>query len=190
MRRVLIVDDAKNIRMLLSKCLEAEGYQVATAANGREGLELLLSQSFDLVFLDIKLPELSGTEVLRRIRARGDMTPVIIITAYPTVKNAVECTKLQSITYLQKPFTADRLRNVLREFSLQDGGDPATAARDEVDALLDAGRFSEAVSRLKAVLAEDPTDPETYFALERAYLGLGDPDTARRFHRAGTSFQA
>lgn len=115
MKKVLVVDDAKNIRMLLTKCLELEGYQVKTATNGKDALVLFSSERFDLAFLDIKLPELSGTEVLRRIRAQGNDTPVIVITAYPTVKNAVECTKLQSITYLQKPFTADRLRAVLKE---------------------------------------------------------------------------
>lgn len=121
MKKVLVVDDAKNIRMLLTKCLELEGYQVKTATNGKDALALFSSERFDLAFLDIKLPELSGTEVLRRIRAQGNDTPVIVITAYPTVKNAVECTKLQSITYLQKPFTADRLRRA-------EGGHPARPA--------------------------------------------------------------
>lgn len=93
MKKVLVVDDAKNIRMLLTKCLELEGYQVKTATNGKDALVLFSSERFDLAFLDIKLPELSGTEVLRRIRAQGNDTPVIVITAYPTVKNAVECTE-------------------------------------------------------------------------------------------------
>lgn len=86
MKKVLVVDDAKNIRMLLTKCLELEGYQVKTATNGKDALVLFSSERFDLAFLDIKLPELSGTEVLRRIRAQGNDTPVIVITAYPTVK--------------------------------------------------------------------------------------------------------
>ena len=103
LKRVLVVDDTKNIRLLLTKCLELEGYEVETASNGQEGYEKICGGAYNLVFLDIKLPELSGTEVLRRIRAQGIPTPVIIITAYPTVKNAVECTQLGSIAYLQKP---------------------------------------------------------------------------------------
>lgn len=188
MKKVLIVDDAKNIRMLLTKCLELEGYQVKTATNGKDALALFSSERFDLAFLDIKLPELSGTEVLRRIRAQGNDTPVIVITAYPTVKNAVECTKLQSITYLQKPFTADRLRAVLKEVTPPD---PLPASSDAYKCaadLLDAERWEEAISRLKAALAADPTDPAVYFGLERAYLDLGDRETAEKFHNAGRSF--
>ena len=74
MKKVLVVDDAKNIRMLLTKCLELEGYQVKTATNGKDALALFSSERFDLAFLDIKLPELSGTEVLRRIRALRSRT--------------------------------------------------------------------------------------------------------------------
>ena len=58
----------------------------------------------DLVFLDIKLPEISGTEVLRRMRKMNKTSPVIIMTAYPTIKNAVECTKLGAVAYLAKAF--------------------------------------------------------------------------------------
>lgn len=68
-RQVLIVDDTKNIRLMLTKCLELDGYQVDSAGNGREALDAILSGTYDLIFLDIKLPEISGTEVLRRIRS-------------------------------------------------------------------------------------------------------------------------
>ena len=105
MKKVLIVDDTKNIRMLLSKCLELEGFEVDTAADGLEAVRMLSKNDYDLAFLDIKLPEISGTEVLKRIRGIGVDVPVIIITAYATVKNAVDCTKLGSVAYLQKPFT-------------------------------------------------------------------------------------
>lgn len=92
MKKVLVVDDTKNIRMVLTKCLELEGYEVMTASDGRQALEMLTQHTFDLAFLDIKLPEMRGTEVLKRIREIGVKTPVIIITAYATVKNAVDCT--------------------------------------------------------------------------------------------------
>ena len=124
-----------------------------------------------------------ATYLLRK-PVRGE----IVITAYPTVKNAVECTKLQSITYLQKPFTADRLRAVLKEVTPPD---PLPASSDAYKCaadLLDAERWEEAISRLKAALAADPTDPAVYFGLERAYLGLGDRETAEKFHNAGRSF--
>ena len=114
-KKVLVVDDTKNIRTLLTTCLEIEGYQVLTANDGKQALEMLAGERFALVFLDIKLPEFSGTEVLRKMREHGDHTPVIIMTAFATVKNAVECTKLGAVAYLQKPFTADKVRHVLQE---------------------------------------------------------------------------
>ncbi len=189
MKRVLVIDDAKNIRLLLTKCLEIEGYEVKAATTGKEGLELLLSESFDLVFLDVKLPEMSGTEVLRRIRALGNTTPVIVITAYPTVKNAVECTKLQSITYLQKPFTADRLRAVLKEVTPPSETQKKTEIKERITSLIKANLFDEAISHLKTWLSDEPMNPEIYFGLEKAYLGLGDKATAEKFHKAGESFQ-
>lgn len=115
MKTALIVDDTKNIRVLLTTCLELNGYEVLTAKNGEEALDLFKTQNIDLAFLDIKMPELSGTEVFRRIRGMGIAVPVVIMTAFPTVKNAVECTKLGAVSYLQKPFTADKISCVLQE---------------------------------------------------------------------------
>ena len=113
MKKALIIDDTKNIRIMLQKCLELEGYNVTAATNGLEALNILQEESFNLIFLDIKMPEISGTEVLRKRRAMEFATPVIIITAYPTIKNAVDCTQMGAIAYLQKPFTIDRLKNTM-----------------------------------------------------------------------------
>ncbi|MGI6030643.1 MAG: response regulator [Eubacteriales bacterium] len=191
MKKVLIVDDTKNIRLLLTKCLELEGYSVVTATNGREGLEQLLQTPFDLAFLDIKLPEISGTEVLRRARAAGIMTPVIIITAYPTVKNAVECTQLGAITYLQKPFTADRLKVVLSQLNLT----TETPAPDTTYALLDAvqqqlkqGRPQAALDQLQELLAKSPTNGKIYALMAQAYRALGDEENANRMLAASEIF--
>lgn len=115
MERVLVVDDTKNIRTLLSKCLELEGYEVETASDGKEAIGKIMGTPFDLIFLDIKMPQFSGTEVLKKIRENGINTPVIIITAYATIKNAVECTKMGAVAYLQKPFTAEKVKNTLKE---------------------------------------------------------------------------
>lgn len=119
MRKVLIVDDTKNIRVLLTKCLEMEGYEVKIANDGQKAVEMFLAESFDLAFLDIKMPHYSGTEGLKQIREKGITTPVIIITAYATVKNAVECTQMGAVAYLQKPFTAEKVRSKLNEIALE-----------------------------------------------------------------------
>lgn len=186
--KVLVIDDTKNIRLMLTKCLEVEGYEVSTAAHGREGLDLICAESFGLIFLDIKLPEMSGTEVLRRMRAAGVQTPVIVVTAYPTIKNAVECTRLGVVSYLQKPFTAERLAGVLRE--LEAGGsigesDPRQAARREMD----RGNLIGALSLLGDALGQDPQDPATYRLIAEAYRQAGDEAAAGKFEQASRLFE-
>lgn len=184
-KQVLVVDDTKNIRTLLARCLELEGYEVTAAANGREGLALMLERRYDLIFLDIKLPELSGTEVLRRMRSAGIQTPVVVITAYPTVKNAVECTRLGVASYLQKPFTAERLLNTLRELEQaapENGPDSALEA-------LEAGDGARALQLLSALLAEHPQDPVVYAGMAKAYRLLGDEISADKFQTISELFQ-
>ena len=101
MKKVLVIDDTKNIRMLLTTCLELKGYKVLTADSGKSAIDILKEekQSIDIIFLDIRMPEMSGTEVLKIIRDMGFNCPVIIMTAFATVKNAVDCTKLGAAAY-------------------------------------------------------------------------------------------
>ena len=96
MKKVLVIDDTKNIRMLLTTCLELKGYEVLTADSGKSAIDILKEEksSINVIFLDIRMPEMNGTEVLKIIRDMGFNCPVIIMTAYATVKNAVDCTKL------------------------------------------------------------------------------------------------
>lgn len=187
MKRVLVVDDTKNIRLLLTKCLELEGYAVETAATGLEAYEKIRRGAYSLVFLDIKLPEFSGTEVLRRIRAEGIPTPIIIITAYPTVKNAVECTRLGSIAYLQKPFTTDRLRTVLEQLATQ--AQERRADSEEIRQLIDERRHREALDRLKRELAKNPDNRPLYPLIAETYGALGDLTSAEQFLKADSVFE-
>ena len=117
MQKVLVIDDTKNIRKLLTTCLEIKGYKVVTAEDGKSAIDIVRNEkdSIDIIFLDIRMPEMNGTEVLKIIRDMGVKCPVIIMTAYATVKNAVDCTKLGAVAYLQKPFSPDRVNSVLDE---------------------------------------------------------------------------
>ena len=103
--------------MLLTTCLELKGYEVLTAEDGKSAINIIKDQrqNVDLIFLDIRMPEMNGTEVLKVIRDIGVKCPVIIMTAYATVKNAIDCTKLGAVAYLQKPFSPDRVNSVLDE---------------------------------------------------------------------------
>ena len=117
MKKVLVIDDTKNIRMLLTTCLELKGYKVLTAEDGKSAIEIVQEEkdNIEIIFLDIRMPEMNGTEVLKIIREMGVKCPVIIMTAYATVKNAVDCTRLGAVAYLQKPFSPDRVSSVLNE---------------------------------------------------------------------------
>jgi two-component system, OmpR family, response regulator len=184
---VLVVDDTKNIRALLTKCLELEGYAVKTAEDGRSALSLIEKERFDLLFLDIKMPLLSGTEVLRRAREMGVTTPVVIVTAYATVKNAVDCTQLGAVAYLQKPFTADKIKTVLKEVLASPVVLPLTAsampAFADVRALLEAGDFMGALAAGKAASANDPFSGELYGLLAEASGRLGKTEDAKGYRR-------
>ena len=115
MKTALIVDDTKNIRILLSHCLKDSGFTVHCASNGSEALELISNIDFDIAFIDIKMPIMSGTALLEQIRKDGYKFNIVIMTAFATIKNAVTTTKLGAIAYLQKPFTANTIHKILDE---------------------------------------------------------------------------
>jgi two-component system nitrogen regulation response regulator GlnG len=102
--RVLVADDEASIRFVLREALEADGHEITDVDNGESAAELLGSQDFDLAFLDIRMPGMTGLEVLEQIRATGTSTAVVIITAQNTMDNAVEAMKRGALDYLTKPF--------------------------------------------------------------------------------------
>src|SRR5215472_7888554 len=107
--RVLVVDDEVEIRESLEALLELEGYQVDQAANAAEGERRLESRVYDLVLLDLMMPEKSGMEMLRDVRQRDRHTPIFMITAYGTLEAAVEAVKLGANDYLAKPWDNEKL---------------------------------------------------------------------------------
>lgn len=181
---VLVVDDTKNIRMLLTRCLEMEGYQVTVANDGKTALNLFTKEHFDFAFLDIKMPQFSGTEVLKKIREMGVNTPVIIITAYATVRNAVECTNLGAVAYLQKPFTADKVKAVLHDIlALQPGnGNLAGILRLAKDKM-ESNACLEAEKLLKSALSEYPLSPEIHRCLSEVCLALHKDREAEQYRK-------
>jgi len=110
--RLLVVDDNDVNRDMLSRRLEREGYTVAVASNGREALEKLEAREFDLVLLDIVMPELDGFAVLQRIRAnpRWKEVAVIMISALDEIRSVVRCIEMGAEDYLPKPFDPVLLR--------------------------------------------------------------------------------
>jgi CheY-like chemotaxis protein len=104
--RLLVVDDNEMNRDLLSRRLNQQGHRVANARNGREALEMIAAEEFDLVLLDIMMPELDGYKVLERMRAEGtlDQLPVIMISAVTEMESVIRCIEMGATDYLPKPF--------------------------------------------------------------------------------------
>lgn len=115
--RILIVEDEPKMASYLNKGLTEASYTVDIADNGKDGLFLALHENFDLIVLDVMLPELNGFEVLRRLRAQKQ-TPVLLLTARDTVEDKVKGLELGADDYLSKPFAyaefLARIRSLLR----------------------------------------------------------------------------
>jgi len=107
--KVLIVDDEKTIRDGLHKVLAGEGYETELSHNGYSAVEKLQASEFELVITDLKMPGMDGVEVLKAISILQPNVPVIFITGYSTVENAVEVMKIGAFDYLPKPFTPKQL---------------------------------------------------------------------------------
>lgn len=109
MGRVLIVDDEAAIRESLQTLLEMEGYDSSTAASGEECLARMAEQPFELILLDFALPDRNGLEILQDIRERDPQLPVIMVTAYGTVENAVRAMQAGATNFIQKPWDNEKL---------------------------------------------------------------------------------
>jgi DNA-binding response OmpR family regulator len=115
---VLIIEDEVKVASFISRGLEEEGYRVDVANDGRQGLDQLKESSYDIVLLDLMIPEIDGLEVLREVRSWGMNTPVLIITAKSSKEDVVKGLDTGSDDYLTKPFSFDellaRMRALLR----------------------------------------------------------------------------
>ena len=106
---ILVVDDEKGFRDMLTAILGPEGYSIATAGNGVEAINAVQNSFFDLVLLDVKMPNVDGMEVLHFIKDNYVDTQVIMLTGVDDVRIAVECMKLGAFHYLTKPYSAEQL---------------------------------------------------------------------------------
>ncbi len=144
---ILVVDDDASQRRLIEFWLKEEGYAVLTAADGNSGLQAFESKSPSLVISDIRMPDLSGLDLLSRIKAASPDTPVILITAFGTVADAVDAMKLGAADYVLKPVNADELKlTVQRALELRKLVDENRYLRDFADT---AFRFENIVGASK-----------------------------------------
>ncbi len=114
MHKLLIVDDEDSIRQTLKSVMEEEGYSASVADSAEAALEILKSESFDVVLLDIWLPQMDGLEALKRIREDDNAPEVIMISGHGTIETAVRATKLGAYDFLEKPLSIEKTLTLIR----------------------------------------------------------------------------
>lgn len=115
--KILIVDDEELMRQFLAETLKRKNYEVEVAKNGKAALALIRKNTYDLLITDLKMPEFSGIELLRKTKEISPQTLVIVMTAYGTISNAVEAMHLGAFNYLLKPFTPDAIETLIDKAS-------------------------------------------------------------------------
>jgi DNA-binding NtrC family response regulator len=111
--KILVVDDEPSILKLLKEALTQWGYHVACVNTGAEALEAIRTELFDAAITDIRMPEMSGLDLLREIKRHDDSIEVVVMTGYPTIASAVEALKEGAYDYLSKPLILDELRHLM-----------------------------------------------------------------------------
>lgn len=115
MNKILVIDDEPIVRTSCQRTLAPEGYDVTLTASGKEGLEMLEKETFGLVLLDLKMPDMDGIEVLDNIKKRWPDTKVVMVTGYSTVDTAVQALRFGAFNFIEKPFTPDTLLKAVKE---------------------------------------------------------------------------
>ncbi|MFH1687554.1 MAG: sigma-54 dependent transcriptional regulator [bacterium] len=111
--KILVIDDEESMCNFMEIMLVKEGYEVDTTESGREGIECLKRQNYDLVITDLNMPEISGIEVLKEIRSFKEGQDLIVMTAYASVDSAIEAMKEGAADYITKPFKVDEIKLVI-----------------------------------------------------------------------------
>ncbi|MFP5213730.1 MAG: sigma-54-dependent transcriptional regulator [Acidobacteriota bacterium] len=171
--QILVVDDEPSVRSGVSRIVERMGFKAHPAVDGKQALDIMAEIPCEAVLLDIKMPGMSGLEVLQRIRESYPKTKVIMITGHPEIETAIECMKLGAMDYLVKPFRVDDL-----EALLLTGLKEEEAGRPEVPGLI--GKSPAMQQVYKKIRRAAPSDSTI---LVQGESGTGKELVARAIHR-------
>ncbi len=170
--KILVIDDERSVCVSCQRTLEEEGHAVDFALSGREGLDRASHGDYDLVLLDLKMPDVSGMEVLETLHHGRPDVLVIMITGYATIRTGVEAIKKGATDYIPKPFTPEELSAVVTravaEREALARGEPLPDGRIPVGALLGAELVPETVEDLKEVKRR--VREAVYEQVERAFV--------------------
>jgi len=147
--RLLIVDDEVRFLKTLASRLELRDFEVSTADNGKRALELAQLQTFDLAILDLKMPGLSGEEVLAILKRDHPFIEVIILTGHGSISSAVQCTQAGSYRYLAKPCETDELLLVLKDAYQQRVERKTDIDRERLEKLMESVQGESPLSILR-----------------------------------------
>jgi len=174
--KILIVDDEKNHRLMLKLHLEDAGHKTAEAENGMKALEALDKDNFDTILLDMKMDVMDGLTFLGMMNRHGHSVPVIVITAFSTVKTAVESMKLGALDYLTKPVDIPQLMDALEKIN-ESSADVLTPAEDYTfGGVYTKEGLGSTIEQLKLVAPTDAT------VLVLGESGTGKELVARSIH--------
>jgi DNA-binding NtrC family response regulator len=120
---ILVVDDDTELRKVLSSMLSEEGYSVKTVENGKQAIEVSEKKRFDLALIDIKLPDMEGTELLHRLKEKHPHIVTVIITGFPTIQNAMGAVNEGADGYILKPFEIRKLLEAIRKHLNKEAAD-------------------------------------------------------------------
>ncbi|VBB44094.1 Acetoacetate metabolism regulatory protein AtoC [uncultured Desulfatiglans sp.] len=185
-RRVLVVDDEAVVRSGIKRALQSRGLEAVAVAAAEEALQMLARTHFDLALLDIRIPDMDGVELLKRIRTAHPELPVIMITGYPTIDTAVHAMKLGALDYLVKPFRLDDLDAALKKIVWPPEAEAGQAGAlgekglqiDSEDSLI-IGRSRPMKKIFEKILRVAPTDSTVLITGES---GTGKELVARAIH--------
>ncbi len=189
---ILIVDDEKNICLTLSQALEILEVETDTALNGEEALTKLENKEFGLILLDLRMPGMDGMEVLRRVREIRPDIRIIILTAYGTIESAVEAIKLGAVDFIQKPFSAEEIRELVSRVIDREKIDEQKATGyasliELAKRCIGDRHFDAAVVHIRHAISLDPSRPEAFNLLGALMEIKGDRLEAQKNYRAALS---